>query len=153
MLDTDLLLGNILSKTNQQINRHIDSPKRNSKGSLSMLDCVEIVVEMALPVLLHSERISYHGGLAWCDGIIKYCSRACQILLKIYFSWKLITGGEKIEPFDVLNMGNISYFHLKHSNCYLSYLFKFRHPFISPKIWHALLGRLDCFGFKLFRWV
>ena len=38
-----------------------------------------------------------------------------------------------MEPFDVLNMGNISYFHLKHSNCYLFYLFKFRDPFISPK--------------------
>ena len=38
-----------------------------------------------------------------------------------------------MEPFYVLNMGNILYFHLEYSNCYLSYLFKFRHPFKSPK--------------------
>ena len=45
--------------------------------------------------------------------------RACQILLKKSFSWKIIMGNEKMESFDVLNMGNISYFHLEHSNCYL----------------------------------
>ena len=38
-----------------------------------------------------------------------------------------------MEPFDVLNIGNISYFHLEHSNCYFFYLLKFRDPFISPK--------------------
>ena len=64
----------------------------------------EIVVEMTLPVLLHSGRISYHGGLAWCDGIIKYCSRAYQILLKIHFSCKLITGSEKIPQSGVGSM-------------------------------------------------
>ena len=37
--------------------------------------------------------------------------RACQILLKIHFSLKLIAGSEKMEPFDILNMGNIPYFH------------------------------------------
>ena len=42
-------------------------------------------------------------------------------------------GSEKMEPFDVLNMGNISDFHLEHSNCYLFYVFKFRDPYISPK--------------------
>ena len=42
-------------------------------------------------------------------------------------------GSEKMEPFDVLNMGNISYFYLEHSICYLFYLFKFRDPFLSPK--------------------
>ena len=38
-----------------------------------------------------------------------------------------------MEPFDVLNMGNISDFHLEHSNCYLFYVFKFRDPYIGPK--------------------
>ena len=38
-----------------------------------------------------------------------------------------------MDPFDVLNMGNISNFHLDHSNCYLFILFKFQDPFISPK--------------------
>ena len=38
-----------------------------------------------------------------------------------------------MEPFDVLNMGNISYFHLEHSNCYLFYVFKFRDPYIGPE--------------------
>ena len=38
-----------------------------------------------------------------------------------------------MEPFDVLNMGNISYFHLEHSNCYLFYVFKFRNPYLGPK--------------------
>ena len=38
-----------------------------------------------------------------------------------------------MEPFDVLNMGNFSYFHLEHSNCYHFYFFKFWDPFISPK--------------------
>ena len=38
-----------------------------------------------------------------------------------------------MEPFDVLNMGNISDFHLEHSNCYLFNVFKFRDPYISPK--------------------
>ena len=42
-------------------------------------------------------------------------------------------GSEKMETFDVLNMGNISDFHLEHPNCYLFYVFKFRDPFISPK--------------------
>ena len=30
-------------------------------------------------------------------------------------------------------MGNISDFHLEHSNCYLFYVFKFQDPYISPK--------------------
>ena len=38
-----------------------------------------------------------------------------------------------MDPFDVLNMGNISNFHLDHSNRYLFLLFKFQDPFISPK--------------------
>ena len=42
-------------------------------------------------------------------------------------------GSEKMEAFDVLNMGNISNFHLDHSNRYLFLLFKFQDPFISPK--------------------
>ena len=41
--------------------------------------------------------------------------RACQIEVKIHFSSKLIRGSEKMEPFDDLNMGNISDFHLEHS--------------------------------------
>ena len=60
-------------------------------------------------------------------------ARACQILVKIHFSWKLIMGSEKMDPFYVLNMGNISNFHLDHSNRYLFLLFKFQDPFISPK--------------------
>ena len=38
-----------------------------------------------------------------------------------------------MEPFDVLYMGNISNFHLDHSNCYLFYFPKFQDPFISPE--------------------
>ena len=38
-----------------------------------------------------------------------------------------------MDPFYVLNMGNISNFHLDHSNRYLFLLFKFQDPFISPK--------------------
>ena len=54
---------------------------------------------------------------------VYYAFRVCQILLKMHFSLKLITGSEKVEPFDVLKMGNISYFHLEHSNCYLFFIF------------------------------
>ena len=39
-----------------------------------------------------------------------------------------------MEPLDVLNMENISYFHLEHPNFYLFYLFKIWDPFISPII-------------------
>ena len=46
---------------------------------------------------------------------------------------KTKTGRGKMEAFDVLNMENISNFHLDHSNCYLFLLFKFQDPFISPK--------------------
>ena len=42
-------------------------------------------------------------------------------------------GSEKMEPFDVLNTGNISYLYLEHSNCYLFCCFNFQDPFISPK--------------------
>ena len=35
--------------------------------------------------------------------------------------------------FDVLNMGNIFYFHLEHSNLHFFYFFKFHGPFISLK--------------------
>ena len=38
-----------------------------------------------------------------------------------------------MEAFDVLNMENISNFHLDHSNRYFFLLFKFQDPFISPK--------------------
>ena len=37
---------------------------------------------------------------------------------RVKFLWKLIAGSEKMEPFDVLSMGNISNFHLDHSNHY-----------------------------------
>ena len=47
----------------------------------------------------------------------------------IFFMKKLITGSEKIEPFDVLTMGNIIYFHLEHSNQHLFYLYIFQDPF------------------------
>ena len=38
-----------------------------------------------------------------------------------------------MEPFDVLNMGNISDFYLEHSNLHFFYVFKFQDPIISPK--------------------
>ena len=38
-----------------------------------------------------------------------------------------------MDPFNVLNMGNISNFYLDHSNRYLFLLFIFQDPFISPK--------------------
>ena len=40
---------------------------------------------------------------------------ACHRLVKISSSWKLKMGSEKMEPFYLLNMGNILIFHLKHS--------------------------------------
>ena len=45
-----------------------------------------------------------------------------------------------MEPFDDLNMGNISDFHLEHSNCYLFYVFKFRDPYIGPKKILPIMG-------------
>ena len=38
-----------------------------------------------------------------------------------------------MKPFDFLNMGNISNFHLDHSNRYLFHFLKFQDPFISKK--------------------
>ena len=38
-----------------------------------------------------------------------------------------------MEPFDVLNMGNISDFYLEHSNLNFLYIFKFQDAIISPK--------------------
>ena len=75
----------------------------------------------------------YHTGVTGRNWYTPYYTRACQILVKIHFSWKLIMGSEKMDPFYVLNMGNISNFHLDHSNRYLFLLFKFQDPFISPK--------------------
>ena len=45
-----------------------------------------------------------------------------------------------MEPFDVLNMGNISYFHLEHSKCYLFYLFNFQDSFKGPKKILQIIG-------------
>ena len=42
-------------------------------------------------------------------------------------------GSEKMVPFDVLSMGNISNFHLEPSNLHFFQFFKFQSPFISPK--------------------
>ena len=42
-------------------------------------------------------------------------------------------GSEKMEPFDVLSMGNISDFHLEPSNLNFFPFFKFQNPFISQK--------------------
>ena len=53
---------------------------------------------------------------------------------------KTKTGRGKMEAFDVLNMENISNFHLDHSNCYLFLLFKFQDPFISPKKILPIIG-------------
>ena len=44
------------------------------------------------------------------------CTRVCHLKVKISFLWKWKMGGEKIEPFYSLNMGNILIFHLKPSN-------------------------------------
>ena len=38
-----------------------------------------------------------------------------------------------MEPFDVLNMGNISDFYLEHSNLYFFTFFEFQDPIISLK--------------------
>ena len=59
--------------------------------------------------------------------------RACHIKVKIHFSWKLIMGSEKIRPFDVQSMGNISDFHFEPSDLHFFQFFKFQNPFISPK--------------------
>ena len=42
-------------------------------------------------------------------------------------------GSEKMVPFDVLSMGNISNFHLEPSKLHFFQFFKFQSPFISPK--------------------
>ena len=42
-------------------------------------------------------------------------------------------GSEKMVPFDVLSVGNISNFHLEPSNLHFFQFFKFQSPFISPK--------------------
>ena len=65
--------------------------------------------------------------------ILNIALRACQIYVKIHFSWKLIMGSEKMEPFDELSIGNISDFHLEPSNLHFFQFFKFQSPFISPK--------------------
>ena len=45
-----------------------------------------------------------------------------------------------MEEFDVLNMGNISNFHLDHSNFYLFMLFKLQDPLMSPKKILPIMG-------------
>ena len=65
--------------------------------------------------------------------ILNIALRACQIYVKIHFSWKLIMGSEKMEPFDELSIGNISDFHLEPSNLHFFQFLKFQNPFISPK--------------------
>ena len=47
--------------------------------------------------------------------VVSSSSRACHRLVKISSSWKLKMGSKKMEPFYLLNMGNILIFHLKHS--------------------------------------
>ena len=42
-------------------------------------------------------------------------------------------GSEKMEPFDVLSMGNVSDFHLEPSKLHCFPFFKFQTPFIRPK--------------------
>ena len=42
-------------------------------------------------------------------------------------------GSEKMVPFEVLSMGNISNFHLEPSKLHFFQFFKFQSPFISPK--------------------
>ena len=42
-------------------------------------------------------------------------------------------GNEKIVPFDVLSMGNISNFHMEPSNLHFFHFFKFQSSFRSPK--------------------
>ena len=47
-----------------------------------------------------------------------------------------------MKPFDVLNLGNISYFHLDHSNCYLFYRFNFLRYWQMSKI-NYLFGNIS----------
>ena len=59
-------------------------------------------------VFLHSMWLSYGSGTSlwgnfWSDDFV-FNMLWPLILMKIHFSWKLITGSEKMEPFDVLNM-------------------------------------------------
>ena len=89
-------------------------------------------------VTFSERRPSVEDDLQWQTTFVgslhaAYSVRVCKILLKMYFTGKLITGSEKIEPFDVLNVENISYYQLEHSNCYLFYVFKVWDPFISPR--------------------
>ena len=72
-------------------------------------------------------------------GIINMKSYTSSTIIDFFTSLPLwyITWNTSMDPIKiikhVLKMGNISYFHLEHSNCYLFYIFKFRNPFISKK--------------------
>ena len=66
-------------------------------------------------------KASVRGSISY--SISLWHIRVCQIQSKIHFLRKLIMGSEKMEPFDVLNMGNILDFHLEHSSHYLIQLF------------------------------
>ena len=59
--------------------------------------------------------------------------RVCQILLKIHFSWKLITGSEKWNHLTFWTWGIFHIFIWRTLTAIFFIFFKFQDPFLSPK--------------------
>ena len=105
---------------NNNINNNYYYNKSKTTTTISRLLLTRFKTSFTVVLGVEIEACHCTAGLGWWVGwwtktklmLISLCH------FKIHFLWKRITSSEKTEPFDVLNMENILYFHLD-SNCYL----------------------------------